>query len=228
MRDMKALFILFVIMLWTILALNELNAAETRIKIAVIDSGIGQSQVNKEYVCENGVKTFISNDSGIDGHGHGTNIIGLIANRINAKTHCIVSYKVISGADGDIGYTVKSLLDISNDKSVKYLNVSMSGKGNDMDEMAGYLKVLNNGVIVNVAAGNDRENLDMKCIFYPACYANEFKHPNFNVIGSSTGEYGNVGRIVTAYVDGTKKGYPVLTGTSQSTAIYTGKIISKN
>ena len=77
------------------------------------------------------------------------------------------------------------------------------------------------------AAGAD---LSKKCDVYPACL--QFNSELFHVVGTSTGYkndwggnhfYGNYGKPGMYYEDGTLKGFPAMTGTSQATAIHTGK-----
>jgi len=205
--------------------------AEDRIKIGMIDSGISKEQANSKYLCKDGRRSVIYDDKeGYDTFGHGTNIFGLISERINPNTHCIISYKVW---DHNFDNTNKKLeifysalgIEMIIASGVKYLNISMSGYGFSKYEY----KVLESAVkkaIIIVAAGNSGSDLNANCNTYPACYK-KFFDKNFIVIGSSTGEYSNEGSIVDFKVDGTKKGTPVFSGTSQSTAIFTGDFVSK-
>ena len=73
-------------------------------------------------------------------------------------------------------------------------------------------------------------DLDKECDVYPACYIFNTKY--FHVVGSSEGSinrwggidnYGNYGSRVQFLEPGTMRGTPEMTGTSQSTAIHTGK-----
>lgn len=74
------------------------------------------------------------------------------------------------------------------------------------------------------------QDLDKNCFYYPACY--KFPLEYYRVVGSNTGyenpfggitEYSNYGKKVTHWEDGTEVGTPKLRGTSQATAIHTGK-----
>lgn len=78
-------------------------------------------------------------------------------------------------------------------------------------------------------------DLDKKCQYFPACY--DFDSKNFHVVGSTTGyknsyggitSYSNYGKKVTSWEDGTNKGFPPLSGTSQATAIHTGKWVKED
>ncbi len=97
--------------------------------------------------------------------------------------------------------------------------------------------LLNNGTNVAVAAGNSNKNLNEKCNVFPACL--NLNSNNFRVVGSNTAnvyvvnntvtysKYSNYGTVVTALEDGTDKGTPQMSGTSQATAIYTSKWINQ-
>jgi len=195
---------------------------EKRKKIAVLDTGIGLSQVLKDYICIDGGKTLLPLDIGLDKHGHGKNVIGLIADQINSKTHCIVSYKVWSD-DLSIEYLTEGFEQAIADK-VSYINLSGGGPKYMVEEKALILKALEKGITVVVASGNGGLNLDKKCNYYPACY--KIKDKKFIVVGANDLKYGNKGKIVDFYEKGNQVGIPVMSGTSQATATVTGKIAS--
>ena len=57
--------------------------AENRQKIVVIDTGVSFRQSFKPYMCKNGLHSTYGHWG--DNHGHGSNVIGLIAEKINPK-----------------------------------------------------------------------------------------------------------------------------------------------
>ena len=229
-----------------LLIISNVEAIEKRIKIGVVDTGVSYSLEKSTipYLCENGRKSTIPNDYGFDNHGHGTNVISQIANKMNVKTHCIISYKVwergLSGHDS-IQYSIDALRMALRDR-VSFLNVSMSGMKDNLIEFNLYKTAVKRGIIISVAAGNDMLNLDKKCEVFPACYRNIINENSFNVVGAYDVKTANRGKVVNRYETGKNvrcprlkgiktRGYrltcPTLSGTSQATAIFTGKIIQK-
>ena len=225
----------FLIKLLTLIALIIITqnafGFETRIKIGIIDSGISFSQSLGDHLCKDGRKSAIIFDSGLDRNGHGTNVFGLIAKQIDPKTHCIISYKF-----WDSQHSLNVELNITNSvyqarkDGVKYINMSLGGPGSNASEMNQIGLALEEGVTIIVAAGNESTNLNITCNYFPACYKKKFlkKYNNFIVVGAKDVDVANYGKIVEVYEKGYKVGTPVLTGTSQATAIHTGKIILKN
>jgi hypothetical protein len=80
------------------------------------------------------------------------------------------------------------------------------------------------GVKIVVAAGNNGMELKKGCNFYPACHK-YFLH-NMIVIGNLHNRDSNYGEIIDYMIDGNRKGFPRMSGTSQSTAIFTGQLFS--
>lgn len=193
--------------------------AEDRIKVAIVDTGISKTQATSEAACKSGHQTFVGR--GIyDNHGHGTNIFSIIAEGINTKTHCIVSYKFwypeISGEASTIA-TINALRAVRKDLDIRYLNLSLGGPLPDLQEKQIIESLLVRGVTVVAAAGNESNNLDRNCNYFPACYRQEFKYENFRVV-EAMGKFSNYGSVVTDTFSGIRVGTPALTGTSQATA----------
>jgi subtilisin family serine protease len=204
------------------------GSVEKRKKIAVLDTGIGLSQILQDYMCKDSRKTLLPLDAGLDKHGHGKNVIGLIAKEINSKTHCIVSYKIFN-------YNLKK--QYMNDgirqaikDGVKYINISGGGPNSEPDsnkeERRLIRKALKKGIVVILASGNQGLNLDKNCNYYPACYKKDIKNDNLIVVGAKDVKSGNKGKIIDFYEKGKLVGTPVMSGTSQATATVTGKIAS--
>jgi len=205
-------------------------AEESRDKIIVLDSGIGLDQLKENYICSDGAYSTIPILSVFDTNGHGTNVIGLIAEKINPKTHCIVSIKVWDeSSPNNVKHYVKGLM-LAQILRAKFINISLSGDTSFVTEWYEIKKLLRKGVIFAVAAGNGSVNLDKECSAFPACYKKiipQSYQKQFNVVGALDVVESNYGIIVTAYIKGYKKGTPERTGTSQSTARFMGMLISK-
>ena len=201
------------------------QATELRTKIAVVDTGINQSQSLQRYMCEDGVKNM-TNYKRSDSHGHGSHIVHIIGTRIDTIKYCIVSYKVYDRANGKVlNNTIKALRDIKK-SNYKFVNISMSG-GYDAVEFNLMTQIINGGTKIVVAAGNDKLYLTRdKCKTYPACYKikkNYYVVSAYDVKHSNKGSFTikERGRNISSY--GGK-----MSGSSQATAIYTSKLIKRS
>ena len=85
LRKYPTLFTLVVMLMFSTIVLLELNYAnaENRVRVAVIDTGI-DSELATPYLCKDGNKDFTGKGMK-DVSGHGTNIAGIIAKKINNK-----------------------------------------------------------------------------------------------------------------------------------------------
>ncbi len=223
-------------MIWVLIAFSfilgivahiEEATADSRTKIGIIDSGISHKQSNSAILCKNGRKSAIKKDLGYDEHGHGTNIFGLVAQDLDSSKYCIISYKVwtpnVSGSQ-TIAYTISSVKQAITD-GVRFLNISMNGDYPDATEFSVFQEAVNHMVVI-VAAGNEKSDLDKNCNAFPACYSQSIDK-NFYVIGGYDVEQSNYGKNVDFYTYGNEIGSPVLTGTSQATAYFTNKFVQK-
>lgn len=230
--------ILMLISTLTILLFNSCHnaeAAETRKKIVVVDTGISLNQQFKDYMCQNGT---LGSESWIyDRHKerHGTNVVDLIGSRINTNKYCVVSINM--GSISRIESYNKALEMTSKISNVVAVNLSIAS-GNTSDaysarEQALIQSITQKGIIVYVAAGND--NLELSkgdCNVYPAClkYKIGIYGSRIKVIGSNGHilkkgrwiTYSNTGLVVDHYVNGSYKGIGKLSGSSQATAIFVG------
>jgi len=221
------------------------DCRKSPIKIAVIDSGFGYfGKGHKAHLCKYGHKDFSSDTAfyeayntevrvPLDIHGHGTNIAGIIDNyaKESGVNYCIVVIKYFS-----INHTGQQNLDASiasiryaTNIKVDYINYSGGGVDFSIAEAQAVKRFLDNGGRLIAAAGNENSNLDMSS-FYPAMY-----DKRIIVVGNHTAHgvrsylsnYGSpvkrweVGENVNAYGI-------TLTGTSQATAVATGKIVSES
>lgn len=203
------------------------------ITVAVIDSGIPAPPVN--YLC----RAYSSKDYtgyGLqDNHGHGANISEII-DRYAFKAHyCQIHLKYwdpkIRDSISVVFNTIKAFK-LAIKYKVKIINYSSSGTVGSELEFNVIKKATDLGIVVNVAAGNDGQFLSNEnCHVFPACYA--LRNKKINVIGNLT-ESGNLanssnyGNFVQYEVGTNVMGGGVtMSGTSQATATFTGKLIKK-
>jgi hypothetical protein len=196
---------------------------EKRVKIAVIDTGLDVTSAIKPFLCKTGHISLIDDAPLKDTYSgkHGTNVAGLIAKNLDAKKECLLIIKFYKESKDDFFKKVRLGINYAVTQKVKFINLSLGGSGSSDLEKLAIFDALRKGIRVSVAAGNDKKDLNENCYYYPACYA--FGTPLFRVVGSNTGKYSNKGRVVTNLEDGTGVGTPKLSGTSQATAINTGK-----
>lgn len=227
------------------------NVENHKHRVAVIDTGLDLSDSRfKDVLCENGHYDFTSQGKMKDVHGHGSHIAGLIKQYAKDSDYCLMIYKYYDeNADGHTNTvnTVRALiLAIKNGADI----VNYSGGGPEFSEREFLLIKENPKVTFVVAAGNDNENYNNK--FYPAAYNLpnmivvgckdihnvKCKSSNYGnkVVGckdihgikckSSNHDHRVIwenGELIKSTLPEGKEGY--LTGTSQSTAIRTGKLI---
>lgn len=208
---------------------REPAIVETRIKIAVIDSGIILTEATKKVMCKVGHRDYVG-DGIEDKHGHGTNIAGIISNGIDTKKFCLVIFKYFSlnvennNLDSEIAAFEEAI-----NQEVKFINLSGGGIDPSSRETDVVKRALAKGIKIVVAAGNDGRDLGKSCQYYPAC------------IPDTTGNLFPVGNCKDGkYVPSSNYGGPVkqcengmnvmgfglkMSGTSQSTAVFTNKLI---
>lgn len=219
--------IVVLVCLFSSIALSK----ETRKIVAVIDSGIAPESSALKYLCK-GFHVDFTGTSLKDMNGHGTNIAGIIANKINTKTHCIAILKYWHTKDNPWGTKyeydiIKSLYNYVKQINPDYINFSSAGGGFNHYEYSVLSELLDNGTKVVVASGNRGLNLtENACNDFPACYY--FDSPNFFVVGYE-GKLSNYGGPVKYKRKGINQcGFGVcLTGSSQATANMTAELLSK-
>jgi len=195
------------------------------IKVAVIDTGIDLKYKNQANLCDSGHISLVPNETIQDYNGHGTNIAGLIKTHAKNTKYCLIIIKFYKNTDGPqnvmrlqlaLLYALRIKPDI--------ISLSGGGIGSNATEKLIITKILDSGIKMNVSAGNESMDLDKKCNYFPACY-----DLRLTVIGAKDYNGSNFGQIVDFYLQGyNQKGEfgQEMTGTSQATAIYTGKMLS--
>jgi len=209
-------------------------AADPRIKVAVVDTGILISKEIAPYICTDGHKDHTRTDL-MDRHGHGTNVAHLIAQSLDPTRHCLVIIKWLDSSTPDIlaAFYLQQAIYYAAHSDVKYINVSAGGQANFARERKSIEYAVKRGIRVVVASGNDHANLDIDCIYFPACYS--IMNSNFYVVGALDKDgkrawFSNYGGPINAFAPGVNQSWKteiIMSGTSQATAVYTGWLAAR-
>jgi len=196
------------------LLLTTIMANAKPIKVAVLDTGITNSDVP---ICQ--FIDLTEDKDGIDYSGHGQNISHIINKEADGIEYCQIIIKVFgkNGKSASIGKAIRTAIYFN----VDIINLSFGGSGIDKDEFISINRALDLGIIVVAAAGNDGKSLTDNCYYYPACYDNRI------IVVGNKAKSSNYGKQVKLVVNGNNVsagGYK-MSGTSQATAIVTGKLI---
>jgi len=219
------------LLLSIILGIGQANAYynDSRVKIAVIDSGLNVSPELKPYLCASGHTSLVDGNPMKDSTTtqHGTNVVGLITKGLDSSKYCVIIIKFYSPTYQGSNKQDKIADSVAHALIYKarYINISATGKGYLGYEARALKVALASGATIAVAAGNEHLDLNKKCNTYPACYAALLNSKRFHVVGSYSGEFSNQGFIVTHKENGVFVGIPPLTGTSQSTAVHLNKVL---
>jgi len=192
------------------------------LRIAVIDTGINIKYVKQANLCKSGHKSFAESKDIYDTHGHGTNIAGLIKYGSGNAKYCLIIIRYFSKNTKDLQDSFTRSLEHAFSLKPDMINISGGGVIPDYRERVIIKKLLDSGVTINAAAGNEKSNLDDKCNYFPACYDDRI-----NVIGAKNVPQSNYGRIIDFKLNGkNRSAFGIsLSGTSQSTAVFTGLMI---
>lgn len=220
------------------------------IRVAIIDSGLDFNNTQAP-ICPIGSRDF-SGEGIRDYIGHGSHISDLIDQyakaRVRSRTNATISikpYKVdycqvilkythIKDNKLDMASSIEALSEALR-LNVDIINYSGGGGGYNVEESRLIKLAISKGIKVIVAAGNDGKELgSLGYDYYPAMYGN-----GVVVVGSKTGfggraNYSNYGRLVNVWEFGSSRlalgldgNLMYLSGTSQATAIHTGKVINQ-
>lgn len=205
-----------IIILLTILFSFDVYAT---VRVAVIDTGINITKAPNVKLCNTDHKDF-SASSIVDTNGHGTNVSEIIAKNNKDNDYCIYAIKFYSENTDTLKAFVQSLVYV-NTLKVDIVNLSVSGSGFSKLESILIKQLLDKGVKVVVAAGNDNKDISKKCDVYPACYDDRIY-----IIGNKSNK-SNYGKQVDFVLNGNRvnAGGKVLSGSSQSAAIFSGILV---
>lgn len=246
----KTIFASILMSVSIVLAKPELDPDSGKIKVAIIDTGINRDLFFKPTMCAKGHKDFTG--TGLqDSNGHGSHISGLIDQYVKDMPfnkgfrppnlqgkkveYCQIIIKFYdSNIFTDTGNTTVEAIEHAIKLKVDYINYSAGGLKYIESEAKVIKKALDAGITVIVAAGNEHSDLT-KVPYYPAVI-----DPRLIVVGNTdfvskkVAPSSNYGSAVDAWEIGTNrisygsgKKLIYLSGTSQATAIHTGKLIKK-
>lgn len=227
------------------------------IKVAVIDAGFKFYKYDDKIpLCNGGHKDFTGNNfkdwRSQDWRSHGTHVSGLIDRYAANTNYCQVIIKYFKpgpdSEDGNLDRSVKAIKHATA-LSVDFINYSAGGKGKSKKEATAIAQALRKGITFVTAAGNDGRDLDKDCYYYPACYAKQMKEievvENWRTSGERNIKFWdlfskkqlnsairtkstNFGSITDGGEQGKETVFGITRqGTSQATAIRTGKLIRK-
>lgn len=245
-KCLKFLIMKMSLALFVLLALGanaaNVGAASKPLVIAVVDAGFGYNdRGHSAHLCNYGHKDFTIDRQftknyatvdpiPVDMAGHGTNVVGLIEREIVGHVnYCIVIVKYYSeqqsGHENLIAST-KAIQYVANIRA-DLINYSGGGPVSNPVEKKEVKRFLANGGKIIAAAGNENQNLDdKKNSYYPAEYdARIVVVGNVDDQGKRV-ESSNYGKRVNRLENGLEQeAYNIkMTGTSQATAVATGKI----
>jgi len=222
----------YLIILFFLFLSPALASEHKTLKVAVIDTGLNLKDDRFQgVICPTGHKDFTG--EGInDIHGHGTHVTGLIKKNAGIGNYCILIYKYYSEKLIDRQNLINAISALKEAASNGADIVNFSSGGPEFNEEE-YLIIKQHPYITFVvAAGNEGHNLDYKCDYYPACLG----LPNMVIVGNCKNKKvynktSNYGKILTTCNNGNNvlsslpNGFGYMSGTSQSTAIETGKLV---
>lgn len=191
------------------------------IKVAIIDTGLQTKYTKQIPLCNSGHKDF-TGEGFNDIHGHGTNVTGLITQGITDLNYCIILIKAYSFKGKPQSYIPEALEHVVK-LNVSIVNLSGGGMGSIPSEKSAILKLLSQNVTIVTAAGNESIDFNKKCDYYPACYDSRI------IVVGNFSDFSNYGDIVDSTINGRNKtGFGItLSGTSQSTAIFTNRLLKE-
>jgi subtilisin len=144
---------------------NSSDDSGSRVKVAVIDTGIDTTHPNLHV--DGGLNTVLGenpSDFGPNGSGHGTHVAGIIAGRGRppiglrglAPAVTLRSYRVFGkGAEGASNYDIIKAIDEAAADGCDLINMSLGGGPSDDAMSAAIEEARAKGVLVIVAAGNE-------------------------------------------------------------------------
>ena len=204
----------------------------TPIRVAILDTGIKLEYLNKIKLCNNGL-IDLTNIGITDENGHGTNIAGIISDGLKDIDYCLIliNYWIRDDDRGNYLRSKESFIWISkNRKDIDIVVMAGGGTKGDWSEEYRIKDLLDEGIVMIFAAGNQAKNLDDDCSYYPACYDKRaIVVGNGDPVKKTLYKTTNYGSIVDIYADGLNKcGFGIcFGGTSQATAIISRLFILK-
>ena len=226
----------------TVCAATPKKCVSKTITIAVIDTGFGLNGAQyKAKLCKFGHRNFSKNEEvstaygtvdpiPVDHHSHGTNIVGLIDKyaRGSGSDYCMVILKYYDpqqAGSNNLKSTIEAIKYATNIHA-DFINYSGGGTGYSAPEKEAVEIFLDQGGRFVAAAGNEASDLKTHP-YYPATYDSRIVvvgNKNIYEYRSPTSNYGT--RVDRWEYGENAEGLGIiLSGTSQATAIATGKLV---
>lgn len=208
------------------LSLSIVTQAHT-IHIAILDSGYNTQ--SKIKLCKEPQYNLTETNTLDDNLNHGKNITGIIAESLGNRDYCLIIVKVFDVKDN---YNFKSYMNaLYQIWKIRPDIMNFSGGGqwpNKVEKMM-YEAIQKNGTTIIVAAGNESQDFDSFCHYFPACYNTDIiSVGNLNSFRNrhNSSDYG---KRVSAWEIGQNVcgGGLCLTGTSQAAAVHTVNYVKK-
>jgi len=217
------------------------------IKVAVIDTGFDHrstwptAPMPTATLCSDGSYNFVDNNEDADDpHGHGTHIAGLIAKYAKDANFCIVALRYYDSKGSDVKNLTNSVLSFRRavELKVDFINYSGGGIARSDEECTVVKDALDAGIVVVAAAGNERSDIDDRPYWPAMC------DPRIVIVGNTDKEgepaestnYSRWPEPDTTNIEYelgvdvlstlTHNQFGFMTGTSQSTATMTGKLVN--
>lgn len=217
----------FLIALLMIIFAHSIGKAEEyRKKIVVIDTGVNYNLVNRTFLCSSpGVATFGNKSDLSDLHGHGTNVVQLISQGMDATRYCIYMIKGMNTKIPEteaLPFYFKALQLLPKIENISIVNLSLGGFANEPTETMILNDLLNKGARVVAASGNDGNKfMNIKCSYFPVCalYTKKlfYSVSSYDILANDGANMGFQYRPFCG-------GKPKMCGTSQATAYFTGEL----
>lgn len=200
------------------------------VKVAVIDSGYDTRNYTFP-LCPDG-HLDLTDTSFHDERKHGQNISHLIDREIKYKGYCQIIIKIFSNVNPTntimASRYVMSFRHILRQRA-QFVNISNGGGSGRFLEQQLIRRIINSGTKIIAAAGNDGKDLTKDCFYYPACYDDRIIVVGNKIAKGKRHKSSNYGKQIDVYENGVDQeaGGLIATGTSQATAITTGKLVNK-
>jgi subtilisin family serine protease len=231
---MRVFFFIFILLF----SISMLGFSKQKARVVVIDTGLDINDERfKGLLCPEIGKDY-TGDGLNDNMGHGTHIVGLIKKYAKNANYCLIILKYYNSELDSSKKASNSLISLYNDlPSFNADVVNYSGGGPDFIEIESIVgKQLNNTKFF-VAAGNQNQNIDIEH-YYPASLG----FPNVIPVGALNGnekaDFSSWGinviweqgvNILSTYPFKIySSGAAYMSGTSQATAITTGKFLHEH
>jgi major intracellular serine protease len=221
-----------------------LDAKRLKLLLQFLDTGLKIYEKSMHVnLCKTGHRDFTvmqkfvhhpksTDDIPVDSHGHGTNIAGVIQDNAGDAHYCFVIlkyYDPYAKQNDNLKHTINAI-EYATKIGAKYINYSGGGVEFSGVEQRFVKEYLDKGGTFIAAAGNEKSDLEQQP-YYPALDDSRvIAVGNLDVSGKMRSATSNYGKLVDVWEIGEAvRGFGYLmSGTSQASAVHTGKLLKKN